>query len=104
MFAAFTRFFSCRFFVITSSSQDNTIAHAISASFLLFCVVVGGGFCLSVSRVSAIASRSRFCGGGVASLGFVLIGTLCFTDRFVYAFVLLSDVGSVLIEGLCSLD
>ncbi len=37
-------------------------------------------------------------------VGFVLIGTLCLTNRFVYAFVLLSDVGLVLIEGLCSLD
>jgi hypothetical protein len=66
--AEFTRFFPCRFFVIASSSKDNTIALDISASSLLLCAVVGGGFCLSVSRVLAVASRSRFCGDGVALL------------------------------------
>ena len=36
--------------------------------------------------------------------GFVSIGMLCFTDRFVPELFLLSDVGSVLIEGLHFLD
>ncbi len=48
--------------------MDNTIALAISAPYSLLCVVVGGGFCLSISRVSAVASRSRFCGDCVAML------------------------------------
>ncbi len=65
---AFTRFFPCHFFVIASFSKDNTIALAISASSSLLCVVVGSGFCMSVSRVSAVALRSRFCEGDVTSL------------------------------------
>ncbi len=43
---AFTRFFPCRFFVIDSSSKDNMVALAISASSSSLRVVVGGGFCL----------------------------------------------------------
>ena len=70
MFAAAfnTRLPPCRFFVIASSSKDITIALAIYASSSLLCVVVGSDFCLSVSRVSAVASQSRFRGVGVALL------------------------------------
>ncbi len=71
--AAFTRFPPCRFFVIASPSKDNTIALAISAYFSLLCVVVGSGSCLSVSRVSAVASRSLFV--GVLSLCCVALWT-----------------------------
>ena len=44
--------------------------------------------CASVSCVSLFC---RFC--------FISVVTLCFEDRFVYAFVLVSGVGLVLIEG-----